>query len=82
MNMDLREVNSIIVHTDVVRCGILVISLGESVDQEEEIMDVSGEQHEHEHWEPEKIHYEYYSGEPQDEDLNQKGRGLFFPFCK
>ena len=35
---------------------------------------------EHEQWEPEKIHYEYYSGEPEDEDLNQKGRGLFSHF--
>ena len=47
------------------------------MDQEGEIMDVSGEQHEHEQWEPEKIHYECYSGEPQGEDLKQKGRGLF-----
>ena len=46
----------------------------ESADQEEEIMDVSGELHEHEQWEPEKIHYDYYSGEPLDEDLYQKGR--------
>ena len=46
----------------------------DSVDQEEEIMDVGGELHEHEQWEPEKIHYEYYSGEPRDEDLYQKGR--------
>ena len=37
-------------------------------------MDVSGELHEHEQWEPEKIHYDYYSGEPLDEDLYQKGR--------
>ena len=43
-------------------------------DQEEEIMDVSGELHEHERWEPEKIHYDYYSGEPLEEDLYQKGR--------
>ena len=47
------------------------------MDQEEDIMDVSGEHHEHEQWEPEKIHSEYYSGELQGEDLNQKGRGLF-----
>ena len=46
----------------------------ESADQEEEIMDVSGELHEHEQWEPEKIHYDYYSGEPLDENLYQKGR--------
>ena len=45
-----------------------------SSDQEEEIMDVSGELHEHEQWEPQKIHYDYYSGEPLDEDLYQKGR--------
>ena len=30
--------------------------------------------HEHEQWEPKKIHYDYYSGEPLDEDLYQKGR--------
>ena len=41
---------------------------------EEEIMDVSGELHEHEQWEPEKIHYDYYSREPLDEDLYQEGR--------
>ena len=46
----------------------------DSADQEEEIMDVSGELHEHEQWEPKKIHYDYYSGEPLDEDLYQKGR--------
>ena len=46
----------------------------DSADQEEEIMDVSGELHEHEQWEPEKIHYDYYSGEPLDEDSYQKGR--------
>ena len=46
----------------------------DSADQEEEMMDVSGELHEHEQWEPKKIHYHYFSGEPQDEDLYQKGR--------
>ena len=46
----------------------------DAADQEEEIMDVSGELHEHEQWEPEKIHYDYCSGEPLDEDLYQKGR--------
>ena len=46
----------------------------DSADQEEEILDVSGELHEHEQWEPEKIHYDYCSGEPLDEDLYQKGR--------
>ena len=46
----------------------------ESADQEEEIKDVSGELHEHERWEPDKIHYDYYSREPLDEDLYQKGR--------
>ena len=46
----------------------------DSADQEEEIMDVSGELHEHEQWEPEKIHCDYCSGEPLDEDLYQKGR--------
>ena len=46
----------------------------DSADQEEEIMDVSGELHEHEQWELEKIHYDYYTGEPLDEDLYQKGR--------
>ena len=45
----------------------------DSADQKEEIMDVSGEFHEHEQWEPQKIHYDYYSGEPLDEDLYQKG---------
>ena len=29
---------------------------------------------EHEQWEPEKIHYDYYSREPLDEDLYQRGR--------
>ena len=48
--------------------------MADSADQEEEIMDVSGELHQHEQWEPEKIHYDYYSGEPLDEDLYQKGR--------
>ena len=44
-------------------------------DQEEETMDVGGELHEHEQWEPKKMHYDYYySGEPLDEDLCQKGR--------
>ena len=42
----------------------------ESADQEAEIMDVSGELQ----WEPKKIHHDYYSGEPLDEDLYQKGR--------
>ena len=37
-------------------------------------MDVSGELLEHEQWEPEKIHYDHYSGEPLDEVLYQKGR--------
>ena len=37
-------------------------------------MDVSGELHEHEQWEPQKIHYDYCPGEPLDEDLHQKGR--------
>ena len=46
----------------------------DSADQEEKILDVGGELHEHEQWEPEKIHYDYYSGEPLDEDLYQKGR--------
>ena len=35
---------------------------------------MSGELHEHEQWEPEKIHHDYFSGEPLDEDLYQKGR--------
>ena len=46
----------------------------DSADQEKDIMDVSGELHEHEQWEPEKIHYDCYSGEKLDEDLCQKGR--------
>ena len=46
----------------------------DSADQEEEIMDVSGELHEHEQWEPQMLHYDYYTGEPLDEDLYQRGR--------
>ena len=46
----------------------------DSADQDEEFMDVSGELHEHEQWEPEKIHHDLHSGEPLDEDLYQKGR--------
>ena len=46
----------------------------DSADQEEEFMDVSGELHEHEQWEPEKIHHDLHSGEPLDEDLYQMGR--------
>ena len=30
--------------------------------------------HEHEQWEPQKIDYDHYTGEPLDEDLYQKGR--------
>ena len=58
------------------RCLMSHIGLltADSAHQEEEIMDVSGELHEHEQWQPEKIHYDYYSGEPLDEDLYQKGR--------
>ena len=44
----------------------------DSADQEEEIMDVRGELLEHEQSEPEKIHNDYYSEEPLDEDSNQK----------
>ena len=46
----------------------------DSADQEEEIMDVSGELHEHEQWEPQKTHYDNKTGEPLDEDLYQRGR--------
>ena len=46
----------------------------DSADQEEEIMDVCGELHEHEQWEPQKLHCVYCSVEPLAEDLYQKGR--------
>ena len=44
------------------------------VDAEEQVMEVSAELHEADQWKEKTIHYDYYTGEPLDEDLYQKGR--------
>ena len=38
------------------------------------MLDVSGQLHEQGAWEEKAIHYDYYTGEPLDEDLYQQGR--------
>ena len=43
-------------------------------EQVEQLVEVSAELHEHDQWSPKTIHYDYYTGEPLDEDLYQKGR--------
>ncbi|CAK0888712.1 unnamed protein product [Prorocentrum cordatum] len=42
--------------------------------QVEQMVEVSAELHEKDQWSPKTIHYDYYTGEPLDEDLYQKGR--------
>ncbi|CAK0829183.1 unnamed protein product [Prorocentrum cordatum] len=48
---------------------------GDPEDQQvEQMVEVSAELHEKDQWSPKTIHYDYYTGEPLDEDLYQKGR--------
>ena len=42
--------------------------------QVEQMVEVSAELHERNQWSPNTIHYDYYTGEPLDEDLYQRGR--------
>ena len=41
---------------------------------EEMVAEVSAELHERDQWSQKAIHYDYYTGEPLDEDLYQEGR--------
>ena len=43
-------------------------------EQVEQMVEVSAELHEYDQWSPKTIHYDYYTGEPLDEDLYQQGR--------
>ncbi|CAK0811173.1 unnamed protein product [Prorocentrum cordatum] len=55
--------------------GTIRSHFGDPEDQQvEQMVEVSAELHEKDQWSPKTIHYDYYTGEPLDEDLYQKGR--------